>query len=189
MASSRLQVWSPGCCRMTVRYKAIRGEDAALRERIKAIAHERRRFGYRRLHVLLRREGYVINHKRLFSSNLPLRCSVLVCWRLAAWATIFSLLSWLILHSWVMSYVLVTQQCCCRPGANSYRKRWLKCLIFRLIRRRYERAVTYLFFSDRSRDQPYPAPSHPVSFYSLQHRHNARIRYNVHGSSGDAERV
>ena len=38
----------------------------ALRERMKAIAHERRRFGYRRLHVLLRREGYVVNHKRLF---------------------------------------------------------------------------------------------------------------------------
>ena len=33
---------------------------------MKAIAHERRRFGYRRLHVLLRREGYVVNHKRLF---------------------------------------------------------------------------------------------------------------------------
>ena len=31
-----------------------------------AIAQERRRFGYRRLHVLLKREGYVINHKRLF---------------------------------------------------------------------------------------------------------------------------
>ncbi len=30
-----------GCCRMTVRYKAIRGEDPALRERMKAIAHER----------------------------------------------------------------------------------------------------------------------------------------------------
>jgi putative transposase len=55
-----------GCCRMTVRYKAIRGEDPELRERMKAIAHERRRFGYRRLHVLLRREGYVVNHKRLF---------------------------------------------------------------------------------------------------------------------------
>jgi putative transposase len=54
------------CCRMTVRYKAIRGEDAHLRDRMKAIAHERRRFGYRRLHVLLRREGYVVNHKRLF---------------------------------------------------------------------------------------------------------------------------
>jgi putative transposase len=30
------------------------------------LAHERRRFGYRRLHVLLRREGYVVNHKRLY---------------------------------------------------------------------------------------------------------------------------
>jgi transposase InsO family protein len=29
---------------------------------MKAMAHERRRFGYRRLHVLLRREGYVVNH-------------------------------------------------------------------------------------------------------------------------------
>src|SRR4030088_389594 len=33
---------------------------------MKAIAHERRRFGYRRLHVLLKREGYMINHKKLF---------------------------------------------------------------------------------------------------------------------------
>jgi transposase InsO family protein len=33
---------------------------------MKAIAHERRRFGYRRVHVLLKREGYVVNHKRLF---------------------------------------------------------------------------------------------------------------------------
>lgn len=30
------------------------------------LAHERRRFGYRRLHVLLKREGVVVNHKRLF---------------------------------------------------------------------------------------------------------------------------
>ncbi len=55
-----------GCCRMTVRYEATRLDNMALRERMKAIAHERRRFGYRRLHVLLRREGYVVNHKRLF---------------------------------------------------------------------------------------------------------------------------
>ncbi len=27
---------------------------------------ERRRFGYRRLHALLKREGYLINHKKLF---------------------------------------------------------------------------------------------------------------------------
>ncbi len=55
-----------GCCRMTVRYQALRVDDGRLRERMKAIAHERRRFGYRRLHVLLRREGHVVNHKRLF---------------------------------------------------------------------------------------------------------------------------
>ncbi|WP_035723648.1 IS3 family transposase, partial [Bradyrhizobium sp. ARR65] len=37
-----------------------------LRQRMRAIAQERRRFGYRRLHVLLKREGHVINHKKLF---------------------------------------------------------------------------------------------------------------------------
>ncbi len=31
-----------------------------------AMARERRRFGYRRLHVLLWREGHVVNHKKLF---------------------------------------------------------------------------------------------------------------------------
>src|SRR3954466_803420 len=33
---------------------------------MRTIAQERRRFGYRRLHVLLRLEGYLINHKKLF---------------------------------------------------------------------------------------------------------------------------
>jgi putative transposase len=55
-----------GICRMTVRYRSTRPDDGLLRERMKALAHERRRFGYRRLHILLRREGYVVNHKRLF---------------------------------------------------------------------------------------------------------------------------
>lgn len=55
-----------GSCRMTMRYKSVRPDDAVLRERMKAIAHERRRFGYRRLHVLLKREGLVVNHKKLF---------------------------------------------------------------------------------------------------------------------------
>lgn len=32
---------------------------------LKALEHERHRFGYRRLHVLLRREGHLVNHKRL----------------------------------------------------------------------------------------------------------------------------
>lgn len=31
-----------------------------------AIAHERRRAGYRRLHVLLKREGHAVNHKKVF---------------------------------------------------------------------------------------------------------------------------
>ncbi len=55
-----------GSCRMTVRYKTIRTDDGGLRQRMKAIAHERRRFGYRRVHVLLKREGYRVNHKKLF---------------------------------------------------------------------------------------------------------------------------
>jgi putative transposase len=55
-----------GCCRMTMRYQATRADDTSLRQRMRAIAQERRRFGYRRLHVLLKREGYLINHKKLF---------------------------------------------------------------------------------------------------------------------------
>jgi putative transposase len=33
---------------------------------MKAIAHERRRFGYRRIHIMLKREGTLVNHKKLF---------------------------------------------------------------------------------------------------------------------------
>lgn len=55
-----------GCVRMTVRYRSRKGDDAALRARLRALAQMRRRFGYRRLHVLLRREGFIVNHKRLF---------------------------------------------------------------------------------------------------------------------------
>jgi putative transposase len=54
-----------GCCRMTIRYQTTRADDADLRQRMRAIAQERRRFGYRRLHVL-KREGYLINRKKLF---------------------------------------------------------------------------------------------------------------------------
>ena len=55
-----------GSCRMTMRYRTTRQDDTVLRQRIKAIAQERRRFGYRRVHVLLKREGFLVNHKRLF---------------------------------------------------------------------------------------------------------------------------
>lgn len=55
-----------GVSRSTVRYRQRRRDDAVLVARLRALAHERPRFGYRRLHALLRREGAVVNHKRVF---------------------------------------------------------------------------------------------------------------------------
>ncbi|PYD46627.1 hypothetical protein C3920_14105 [Novacetimonas pomaceti] len=50
----------------TWRYTSRRPDDAAARGRLRALAQERRRFGYRRLHILLGREGMAMNHKKLF---------------------------------------------------------------------------------------------------------------------------
>ena len=50
-----------GCVRMTIRYRSRRPDDPRLRERLVALARERRRSGYRRLLIFLRREGYVVN--------------------------------------------------------------------------------------------------------------------------------
>lgn len=52
--------------RSTLRYRSRRGTDEDVRDRLRALATERPRFGYRRLCVLLRREGLEINHKRVF---------------------------------------------------------------------------------------------------------------------------
>ena len=46
-------------------YRSRRPDDTDLRERPRALSRERRRFGYRRLHLLLAREGIVVNHKKL----------------------------------------------------------------------------------------------------------------------------
>ena len=54
-----------GADRSSVRYEATKPDDGELRTRLKALAGERRRFGYRRLHVLLRREGHAVNKKRV----------------------------------------------------------------------------------------------------------------------------
>lgn len=56
-----LAVW-----RSSWRYRRRRTEDPALRERLRELALQRRRFGYRRLQVLLRREGWAVNHKRIY---------------------------------------------------------------------------------------------------------------------------
>ena len=55
-----------GVDRSTCRYGGRRADWPALRERLRGLAAERRRFGYRRLHVLLRREGYRVNLKRVY---------------------------------------------------------------------------------------------------------------------------
>jgi len=48
-----------------MRYCSRRPDDGALRARLRELAASRRRFGYRRLHVLLGREGAHMNHKKL----------------------------------------------------------------------------------------------------------------------------
>jgi len=53
-----------GADRTMIRYRSRRPDDAAPRERTRGLAGERRRFGYRRLHVLLHQEALVVNRKR-----------------------------------------------------------------------------------------------------------------------------
>ncbi len=52
--------------RSSYHYKARRRSQAGLSQRIKEIAETRVRYGYRRIHVLLRREGWQINAKRVW---------------------------------------------------------------------------------------------------------------------------
>jgi putative transposase len=55
-----------GVDRSSHRYRSRRPDDAALRGRLRELAHERRRFGYRRLFVLLRREGERSSRNRIY---------------------------------------------------------------------------------------------------------------------------
>src|SRR5262245_52747261 len=58
--------------RSSQRYVSVRGERTDLRVRLRDLAAVRVRYGYRRLHVLLQREGWRINHKlvyRLYSEE------------------------------------------------------------------------------------------------------------------------
>ena len=52
--------------RSSYHYKGRRADQAGLRKRIREIAETRVRYGYRRIHVLLRREGHAINAKRVY---------------------------------------------------------------------------------------------------------------------------
>ena len=62
---------------MTVRCRSVRPDDVSLRQRMRAIGHERRRFGYRRIHIMLKRDGIIVKHKKLFRLYREEKLSVL----------------------------------------------------------------------------------------------------------------
>ncbi|GGM17264.1 IS3 family transposase [Deinococcus aerophilus] len=60
----------PACCtlgfhRSTQRHRSTK-DDRDLADKLRTLAGERPRFGYRRLHILLRRQGVIVNHKRVY---------------------------------------------------------------------------------------------------------------------------
>jgi len=64
--SERRALRATGFAWSTQRYRSWRDPQAALRMRLKELAAVRVRYGYRRLHVLLRREGWPVNAKRIY---------------------------------------------------------------------------------------------------------------------------
>jgi putative transposase len=65
-----------GVDRSAFRYERVDDGDAALRKRLRELAGQRRRFGYRRLAILLRREGAAVNLKRIWRLYREERLSV-----------------------------------------------------------------------------------------------------------------
>jgi putative transposase len=63
--SQRRACQAIGVDRSSIRYRRRRADDGVIRSRLRELAAVRRRFGHRRLHVLLRREGLLLNHKKL----------------------------------------------------------------------------------------------------------------------------
>ena len=55
-----------GVARSSYRYRSQAADQTALRLRLRDLAATRVRYGYRRLHILLRREGWLVNHKRIY---------------------------------------------------------------------------------------------------------------------------
>jgi putative transposase len=55
-----------GVPRTTMRYRSRARDQSPLRQRIRELAAVRVRYGYRRLHILLRREGWRVNAKRVY---------------------------------------------------------------------------------------------------------------------------
>ena len=81
--SERRACQAMGVDRSSMRYRSRRAGDAAVRLRIRELAAQRRRFGYRRLHLLLTREGCRMNEKRfrrLYAQEKQAR-EILDAWR------------------------------------------------------------------------------------------------------------
>lgn len=64
--SERRACRATGFHRSSQRYRSRRDPQTELRMRLKELAAARVRYGYRRLHVLLRREGWPVNAKRVY---------------------------------------------------------------------------------------------------------------------------
>ena len=61
--------------RSTYHYRSKRTGQAVLMKRIKEIAETRVRYGYRRMHVLLRQEGWLVNAKRVYRLYREMACN------------------------------------------------------------------------------------------------------------------
>jgi putative transposase len=66
-----------GANRSTIRYCSKRKDEKELKEEIKEVAYEKRRFGYRRIRILLLRKGKTVNHKRVYRIYKSLGLKVL----------------------------------------------------------------------------------------------------------------
>jgi putative transposase len=64
--SERCACQACGFSRASQRYLSAANPQDELRLRLKELAESRVCYGYRRLHVLLRREGWPVNHKRIY---------------------------------------------------------------------------------------------------------------------------
>ena len=64
--SERRACRAVGISRSVVRYRSVRPDQAPLRGRMRELAGVRVRSGYRQIHIFLRREGWQVNHKRIY---------------------------------------------------------------------------------------------------------------------------
>lgn len=64
--SDRRSCVALGVGRSSIRYRSTKSDQAPLRMRIRDLAKARVRYGYFRIYILLRREGWRVNHKRVY---------------------------------------------------------------------------------------------------------------------------